>query len=130
MIEVPFGGGGQGALEADEEGGLFGFVEFAEAFEGGVLDGFVPGEAGEGAAFAVGDFVDGVFGEVVAEAAGVVELESALEKHLVEDGLFGGGVERQERGGFPESALLEFAFSNPKGGQLLLELRDFLFHFA
>lgn len=100
MIEVPLGRGGQGAFEADEERLFLGFVEVAEAFDGGVFDGFVPGETGEGAAFAVGDFIDGVFGEVGAVGAGVVELEAALEEHFVEDRLLGIVGQGEKRGGF------------------------------
>ena len=55
VLQVPLCRGGQSAFEADEEGFFVGFGEFAEAFEGGVVDVFVPGEADEGAAAGIAD---------------------------------------------------------------------------
>ena len=100
VLEVPLGGGGEGAFEADEEGTVFGFGEFAQALDGGVLDRFVPLQADEGAAAGVAHFVDRVFGEVVASGAGVVELEAVLEADFVEDRLLSVFVKGEEERAF------------------------------
>ena len=100
VFQVPFAGGGEGAFEADEVGFVRAVCEFAELFEGGVFDGFVPGEADEGAAAGVADLVDGVVGEIVTADALVVQLEAVFEQDLVEDGLFLLFVKADEVGGF------------------------------
>ena len=114
MAEVPLAGGREGSFEADEKGGVAGFVDLAEAFYSGVLDTLVPGEADERSAAGIANFEDGVLSEIVAPGAGVVELEAVFEEHLVEDRLLALFVERQEESGFL------FINVAPQGGDVAL----------
>lgn len=100
MFEIPLAGGAQCALEADEKWTFAVVGEFSEAFDGGVLDIFVPCETDESGAAWIANFEDGVVRKILAAGAGVVELEAVFEKHFVEYSLLAVGVEGEEKCGF------------------------------
>lgn len=104
MLEVPLLGGIDGALQADED-----VIPTAQGGDGVVVQFGI--EAHQGGFVTVGDAIDAVGGELSDGFAGVVELETVFQHHLVEDVGF---VEQRIEGRFLVGNVL------PEQGDVLL----------